>query len=74
MHESPQKTSSKRPIYADSRKTSSRIQVYSNLSYLQSLGLVALVSTKLDRTYANRAVLTFDQGILSELCRLRFGE
>ena len=32
-----------------------------NLSYLQSVGLVALVSTKIGRTYTNRVMLTFDR-------------
>jgi cell division control protein 6 len=45
---------------------------YSNLSYLQSIGLVALVSTKKERTYANRVQVTFDPVITSEICSLRF--
>ena len=45
---------------------------YSSLSYLQSIGLVALVSTKQGRTYANRAVLTFDPSMARQICSLRF--
>jgi len=42
----------------------SYMHFYSNLSYLQSLGLVVLISTKVQRTYANRIQLTFDPSIL----------
>ena len=45
---------------------------YSSLSYLQSIGLVALVSTKQGRTYANRAVLTFEPSMARQICSLRF--
>lgn len=44
---------------------------YSNLSYLQSMGLVALIATKVGRTYANRVMLTFDEPILEPIYRLR---
>jgi len=47
---------------------------YSNLSYLQSVGLVALISTKQGRTYANRVQVTFDPVITSEICSLRFDQ
>ena len=45
---------------------------YSNLSYLQSVGLVALVSTKQGRTYTNRVVPTFDGAVVREIAALRF--
>ena len=45
---------------------------YSTLSYLQSLGLVLLLSTKVNRTYTNRIQLTFDPGILLALLQMRF--
>ena len=45
----------------------------SNLSYLQSMGLVALISTKVGRTFAHRVVLTFDKLILGPIYKLRFG-
>jgi Cdc6-like AAA superfamily ATPase len=45
---------------------------YCSLSYLQSLGLVVLVSTKVNRTYTNRIQLTFDSGILLTVLQMRF--
>ncbi len=50
----------------------SYVHFYSNLSYLQSLGLVLLISTKVNRTYANRIQLTFDPSILTAVCNTRF--
>jgi cell division control protein 6 len=54
-------------------KPISYVYFYGNLSYLQSMGLVALVSTKVDRAYTNRVLLTFDTAIADSLSRLRFG-
>jgi Cdc6-like AAA superfamily ATPase len=51
----------------------SYVYFYSNLSYLQSMGLVALIATKVGRTYANRVMLTFDEPILEPIYKLRFG-
>jgi hypothetical protein len=45
---------------------------YSSLSYLQSVGLVALVSTKVGRAYTNRVLLNFDEPVVEQICRLRF--
>ncbi len=45
---------------------------YSNLSYLQSLGLIVLLSTKVNRTYTNRIQLTFDPGLLDAIVQMRF--
>ncbi|AQT68736.1 cell division control protein 6 [Anaerohalosphaera lusitana] len=53
-------------------KPFSYVYYYSNLGYLQSIGLIALVSTKFGRTYTNRVVLTFNHSILFDTCRLRF--
>ena len=50
----------------------SYVYFYSNLSYLQSLGLVLLISTKVNRTYANRIQLTFDPSILATIWKMRF--
>jgi len=50
----------------------SYVHFYSNLSYLQSLGLILLISTKINRTYANRIQLTFDPCILETVCKMRF--
>jgi len=51
----------------------SYMHFYTNLSYLQSLGLILLVSTKLNRTYTNRIQATFDPHILETIWELRFG-
>jgi len=45
---------------------------YSTLSYLQSLGLVVLLSTKVNRAYTNRVQLTFDPSILQTIIQVRF--
>jgi hypothetical protein len=45
---------------------------YSTLSYLQSLGLIVLLSTKVNRTYTNRIQLTFDSSILLAILQMRF--
>ena len=50
----------------------SYMHFYSSLSYLQSLGLLVLISTKVHRTYANRIQLTFDPGILTTVWSMRF--
>jgi Cdc6-like AAA superfamily ATPase len=54
-------------------KPFSYVHFCSNLSYMQSMGLIALVSTKIDRVYANRIQLTFDPAVATDLCELRFG-
>jgi cell division control protein 6 len=53
-------------------KPFSYVYFYSNLSYLQSVGLIALVSAKVAKTYTNRVLLTFDREILEPVCKLRF--
>jgi len=50
----------------------SYVHFYSNLSYLQSLGLILLISTKVNRTYTNRIQLTFDPSILATIWKARF--
>jgi Cdc6-like AAA superfamily ATPase len=50
----------------------SYVHFYSNLSYLQSLGLILLISTKVNRTYTNRIQLTFDPSILATVWQMRF--
>lgn len=52
----------------------SYVHFYSNLSYLQSLGLILLISTKIHRTYTNRIQLTFDPEVLTAIYQMRFGE
>jgi Cdc6-like AAA superfamily ATPase len=51
----------------------SYVHFYSNLSYLQSLGLILLISTKVARTYTNRIQPAFDPSILSAVWTARFG-
>jgi len=51
----------------------SYVHFYSNLAYQQSLGLILLVSTKINRTYTNRIQLTFDPAILTSVWQARFG-
>jgi len=58
---------------AQREKPFSYVYFYSNLSYLQSVGLLALVSTKVGRTYTNRVLLTFDTSIVDQLAKLRLG-
>ena len=50
----------------------SYMHFYSSLSYLQSLGLIALVSTKINRAYTNRIQFTFDAAILETIWKIRF--
>ena len=45
---------------------------YNSLSYLQSLGLILLLTAKVKRVYTNRAQLLFDEKILDEVYRFRF--
>ncbi|MGD0572891.1 MAG: Cdc6/Cdc18 family protein [Sedimentisphaerales bacterium] len=51
----------------------SYMHYYTNLSYLQSLGLVALVSAKVNRTYTNQIQATFDPTVFEAVWSVRFG-
>ena len=53
-------------------KPVSYVHFYANLSYMQSVGLIALVSTKVDRAYTNRILLNIDRNIVQSICKLRF--
>ena len=53
-------------------KPYSYVYFYNNLGYLQSLGLIVLLSAKVDRAYTNRARLLFNERILEEVYQLRF--
>ncbi len=57
---------------ARQEKPFSYVHYYANLSYLQSMGLIALIATKVACTYANRLILTFDPSVLEAICQLRF--
>ena len=48
------------------------VHYYTHLSYLQSMGFVALISTRVGITYANRVMLTFSESILEPICKARF--
>jgi len=50
----------------------SYVYFYSTLSYLQSIGLIALASTKVRRTYTKLIQLTFPEDVLDAVWRLRF--
>jgi cell division control protein 6 len=51
----------------------SYVYFYSNLAYLQSIGLIILVSTKVRRSYTNRIQLLFDPQVLGPIWQARFG-
>ncbi len=51
----------------------SYVHFYSTLSYLQSLGLILLISTKVGKTYTNRIQPLFDQGLFEAVWQARFG-
>jgi len=50
----------------------SYVYFYTNLAYLQSLGLILLVSTKHGRTYTNRIQRLFDNDAFSAIWHARF--
>jgi len=50
----------------------SYVHFYNQLSYLQSLGLIMLLSTKVNRTYANRINLLCNPDIIREVYKIRF--
>ena len=49
------------------------VHFYSTLSYLQSLGLILLISTKVGKTYTNQIRPLFDQGLFEAVWQARFG-
>lgn len=50
----------------------SYVYFYNNLSYLQSLGLIIMLSTKVNRTYTNKISLLFNERILDAVFQKRF--
>ena len=50
----------------------SYVYFYASLSYLQSLGLILLLSTKVGRTYTNRIQVLFDAELLAAIWISRF--
>jgi cell division control protein 6 len=55
-------------------KSISYVHFYNSLGYLQSLGLIVLLSTKVNRAYTNRIGFLFHERILEEIFKLRFGK
>jgi len=51
----------------------SYVHFYASLSYLQSTGLILLVSTKVGRAYTNQLQLLFDRELLQSTWNVRFG-
>jgi len=51
----------------------SYVYFYTNLSYLQSIGLIVLLSTKVGRAYTYRVQLLFDAELLEGIWQERFG-
>jgi cell division control protein 6 len=68
-------------VYAAYRRLSQKcheepfsyVYFYTNLAYLQSLGLILLISTKVNRSYTNRIELLFDPELLEAVWEMRFG-
>lgn len=56
----------------NNEKAFSYVYFYNNLSYLQSLGLILLISTKVNRAYTNKIALTFNEKILDSVYTMRF--
>lgn len=68
-----------KPVYSRYRALSTSEHVdpfsyayfYTNLSYLQSIGLIVLFSTKVGRAYTNRIQLLFDRELLGAIWKAR---
>ena len=52
----------------------SYVYFLNNLSYMQSLGLIMLVQTKVNRTYTSTVSLLFNEQVLDTIYRMRFGQ
>jgi Cdc6-like AAA superfamily ATPase len=50
----------------------SYVHFYNQLSYLQSLGLIMLLSTKVNKTYANRITILCNEKIIHHVYKLRY--
>jgi cell division control protein 6 len=59
--------------HAQGEEPFSYVYFYSSLSYLQSIGLILLLSTKVGRTYTNRIQPLFDPEMRHAIWRARFG-
>lgn len=56
----------------NSEQPCSYVHFYNQLSYLQSLGLIMMLSTKVNRTYANRITLLCNEKIVHHIYKLRY--
>ena len=63
----------RRLSHEESEQPFSYVYFYTSLSYLQSVGLILLLSTKVGRTYTNRIQLLFDPALLEAIGQARFG-
>ena len=50
----------------------SYVHFNNQLSYLQSLGLVLMISVKVNRTYANKVKILCNEGIIRQVYEIRF--
>lgn len=50
----------------------SYVHFYTSLSYLQSIGLILLLSTKVERTYTNQIEALFSADLLESICQDHF--
>ena len=50
----------------------SYVHFYNQLSYLQSLGLIMMLSTKVNKTYANRITVLCNERIINHVYTIRF--
>lgn len=50
----------------------SYVHFYNQLSYLQSLGLIILISTKVNKTYANRLTILCSEKIVHQVFKIRY--
>lgn len=50
----------------------SYVHFYNQLSYLQSLGLIMMLSTKVNKTYANRITILCNEKIVHQVYKIRF--
>jgi len=58
---------------AEHEEPFSYVYFYTSLSYLQSIGLILLLSTKVGRTYTNQIQILFDRELFEAIWRARFG-
>ncbi len=54
------------------RRKIQELTTYPMIILCALVGLIALVSAKVGRSYTNRALLTFNETILDAVCKLRF--